>query len=103
MPMRAAVVHRYGPPDALIVREWPDPVISEDQVLIRTKFIGLNFADLMQRAGVYPRTPKPPFIPGLELSGEVVAAGPKVHDIKPGDRVVAYPIFGSHAESVARA
>jgi len=95
--MHAAVVERHGAPDRLKIFEWPDPVPKADEVLIRTKFIGLNFADLMQRAGVYPRTPKPPFIPGLELSGEVLSAGSCISHLQPGDRAVAYPIFGSHA------
>jgi NADPH2:quinone reductase len=81
----------------LRIREWPEPEAGADEILIRTKFIGLNFADLMQRAGVYPRTPKPPFIPGLELSGEGVSAGPGAPHLQPGERVTAYPIFGSHA------
>ena len=99
--MRAALVEKYGGPERLILKEWPDPHPAEDQVLIRTRFIGLNFADLMQRAGVYPRTPKPPFIPGLELAGEVAAVGERVSHLKPGDRVAAFPIFGSHAQLAA--
>ena len=100
MGMRAAIVEKYGGPERLILKDWPDPHPAPDQVLIRTRFIGLNFADLMQRAGVYPRTPKPPFIPGLELSGEVTAVGASVAHLKPGDRVAAFPIFGSHAQFV---
>jgi NADPH:quinone reductase-like Zn-dependent oxidoreductase len=99
--MRAALVEKYGGPERLVLKEWPDPRPAAEQVLIRTRFIGLNFADLMQRAGVYPRTPKPPFIPGLELAGEVEAVGERVSHLKAGDRVAAYPIFGSHAPFVA--
>ena len=43
------------------------------------KAIGVNFADLLQRMGVYPGTPKPPFVPGIEIAGvvEKVAEGGK--------------------------
>ncbi len=99
--VKAAVATRYGGPGVLKVRQLPDPTPSPGQALVRTRFIGLNFADLMQRAGVYPRTPKAPFVPGLELAGEVVLPGPPGLGLNAGDRVVAYPIFGSHQELIA--
>ncbi len=55
----------------------------------------------MARLGVYPNTPSPPFIPGMEVSGEVVAVGDGSALFAAGDRVVAVPIFGGHAELVA--
>lgn len=68
---------------------------------MRTAAIGLNFADLFVRSGVYPRTPKPPFVPGMEISGVVEAVGESGSDLRPGQRVVAVPLFGGHAEKVA--
>jgi NADPH2:quinone reductase len=62
--------------------------------------IGLNFADCAARLGVYPRVPKPPFVPGMEISGEVVALGEGTSGPPPGTRVAAVPIFGGHAELV---
>jgi NADPH2:quinone reductase len=99
--MKAAVTIKYGAPAVLRLQERPVPSPAEGEVLIRNRYIGLNFADLMQRAGVYPRTPRPPFVPGLELAGEIESPGPAALGLKPGDRVVAYPIFGSHQEMVA--
>ncbi len=85
-----------------MLRERPDPVPAEGQVLIRTAAIGLNFADLFVRAGVYPKTPKPPFVPGMEISGVIEAVGPgAAASLVPGQRVVAVPLFGGHAERVA--
>jgi NADPH2:quinone reductase len=69
-------------------------------VLVRTAAIGLNFADLFVRSGAYPRTPRPPFVPGLEISGVVECAGAGVEGLAPGRRVVAVPVFGGHAEKV---
>src|SRR6266478_3689888 len=77
------------------------PAPGAGEVLVKTAAIGLNFADLFVRAGAYPRTPKPPFVPGMEISGTVEAVGEGVADLHPGQRVVAVPLFGGHAEKVA--
>ncbi len=97
---RAWFVDRYGGPERLALRERPDPTPGPGEVLVRTAAIGLNFADLFVRSGDYPRAPKPPFVPGMEISGTVEAVGGGVTDVAPGRRVVAVPIFGGHAEKV---
>jgi NADPH:quinone reductase-like Zn-dependent oxidoreductase len=97
---RAWFVDRYGGPERLELRERRDPVPGRGEVLIRTAAIGLNFADLFVRAGMYPRTPKPPFVPGMEVSGTVEAVGDGVEGVSPGMPVVGIPLFGGHAERV---
>src|SRR5712692_6686577 len=97
---RAWFVDRYGGPERLQLRTRTDPAPGPGEVLVRTAAIGLNFADLFVRAGVYPRTPKPPFVPGMEISGTVEAVGESVEGLSPGQRVAAVPIFGGHAEQV---
>ena len=67
--MRAMVVGRYGPPEVFEAREGPEPTPKPGEALIRVIAVGVGFADLMQRMGVYPGTPKPPFVPGFELAG----------------------------------
>ena len=99
--MRAWVAPRYGPPAVLRLAELPDPVPGRGEVLVRVRAIGLNLADCAARLGVYPRVPKPPFVPGMEVSGEVVSLGEGVSAPPPGTRVAAVPIFGGHAELVA--
>jgi NADPH:quinone reductase-like Zn-dependent oxidoreductase len=98
---RAWFVDRYGGPERLVLREREDPAPAPLEVLVRTAAIGLNFADLFVRAGTYPRTPRPPFVPGMEVSGVVERCGPEVEGLSAGARVVAVPIFGGHAEKVA--
>lgn len=98
--MKAAFVTKYGGPDVLEIRETAIPRPLPDQILIKVKAIGLNFADVMGRFGVYPGTPPPPFILGLEFSGEVVEVGAKVTEFKGGERVMGYSRHGSHAEYV---
>ncbi len=98
--MRAWIAHRYGPPEVLRLAEIPDPQPGPGQALVRVRAIGLNFADCMARAGVYPNTPKPPFVPGMEVAGEVAALGEGVTEPPVGTAVAAVPIFGGHAEYV---
>ena len=97
---RAWFVDRYGGPERLTLRARPDPMPGPGQVLVRTAAIGLNFADLFVRAGAYPGTPPPPFVPGMEVSGTVEAVGEGVQGLATDQRVVAVPIFGGHAEKI---
>ena len=98
--MRAAFVTAYGGPEVLEIRETAVPDPAPHHILVRVEAIGLNFADIFGRFGVYPGTPRPPFIPGLELSGVVVRPGEGVQKLKEGDRVMGYSRLGSHAEFV---
>jgi NADPH:quinone reductase-like Zn-dependent oxidoreductase len=98
--MRAFFVTRYGGPEVLEPGEAPVPTAGPGEIVVRVRAIGLNFADIFGRLGVYPGTPKPPFIPGLEFSGEVSSVGPRVRLFKGGERVMGYSRLGSHAEYV---
>jgi putative PIG3 family NAD(P)H quinone oxidoreductase len=75
---------------AVEVAERPDPVAGTGELLVEVRAAGLNGADLLQARGGYPPPPGvPPDIPGLEVAGEVVAAGPGVTRFAEGDRVMA--------------
>jgi NADPH2:quinone reductase len=83
----------------LAVREHPDPVPGKGEVLVRVRAAGLNGADMNQLGGTYPAPPgSPPDIPGLDLAGEVVEAGPGATRFQPGDRVMAVVGGGGQAE-----
>jgi len=101
--MRAVVVRRYGRPEVLETQQVPDPTPKPGEVLIRVKEIGVNFADLLARMGLYPDAPKPPFVPGLEVAGvvEKVVPGGKPgseESLEPGDAVAAITPFNGYAE-----
>jgi len=98
--MKAAVVTRYGAPEVMEIRDEPRPVIAAKGILVRVRAIGLNFADIFARFGVYPGIPSPPFIPGLEFSGDVESVGSDVTLFRGGERVMGYSRLGSHAEYV---
>lgn len=103
--MRALVVRRYGPPNVFELQQLPDPQPKAGEVLIRVKTIGVNFADLMQRMGIYPGSPKPPFVPGLEIAGVVEKTadgkGGEGEALRVGDAVMAFTDFGAYAEWAA--
>lgn len=103
--MRALVLAKHGSPeDALEVRDWPDPVAAEGEVLVDVRAAGLNFADVLARVGLYPDAPKPPCVMGYEVAGLVEALGPGVSGLEPGQRVIAATRFNGFAErATARA
>lgn len=86
---------------ALQWREHPDPEPGPGELLVAVRAAGLNHADLLQRAGLYPAPPGvSPDIPGMELAGEVVAVGAVrgPSTFVPGDRVMAVVGGGAQAE-----
>jgi len=78
-----------------------DPVIGDDEVLVKIYAAGVNRADILQRQGKYPSPPGCPEWMGLEIAGEIVEMGSAVKCWKPGDKVCALLGGGGYAEYVA--
>lgn len=97
--MKAVQVKAFGGTDQLELVELPHPVPGSQEVVVQVKACGLNYADVMQREGLYPGGPKPPYISGLEASGVVVASGPGAVSLPSGSRVVVLKP-GAHAELI---
>jgi len=85
----------------LVWTEVADPVIKEDEVLVKIHAAALNRADLLQRKGAYPSPSGCPEWMGLEVAGEIVELGSKVADWQVGDQVCALLGGGGYAEYVA--
>jgi NADPH:quinone reductase-like Zn-dependent oxidoreductase len=98
--VRAVVITRNGPPEVLQVQERPDPPVGAGEVRIAVKAAGINFADLMARAGTYPDAPPVPCVVGYEVAGEIESVGDGVEDHKVGDRVLGGTKFNGYAELV---
>jgi len=94
------VITKPGGPEVLQVQQRPDPVAGSGEVLVRVKAAGINFADVMARAGLYPDAPKPPSVVGYEFAGVVESIGEGVTEYGPGDRVLGGTRFGGYAELV---
>ncbi len=99
--MRVIEITRFGPPEVLRISEVPVPGIGENEVRVKVKAIGLNFADVFARLGYYPGIPKPPFVPGLEFAGTVEAAGKSVKGFRKGARVFGFSKLKAYAEFVS--
>jgi putative PIG3 family NAD(P)H quinone oxidoreductase len=87
-----------GGPDVIRLVEAPVPVPGEGQVLIEVVAAGVNRPDAIQRAGHYPPPPGESDVPGLEVSGRVVARGPGVTSPVEGDEVCALLGSGGYAD-----
>jgi NADPH:quinone reductase len=99
--VKALLCKAYGPPDTLVLEELPSPVPKAGQVLVRVQAAGVNFPDTLIIEGKYQFKPEPPFAPGSELAGTVLAVGDGVTHVKPGQPVAAMTTWGAFAEEVA--
>lgn len=98
--MRALCFRTFGDPGVLRVEERPDPVPGPGEALVRTKAIGLNYADVYRRKGTYHLQGEPPYIAGYEAAGVVEALGEGC-PLHVGDRVAFADSPYANAELVA--
>ena len=100
IPEMMTAIDPVGPggPEVLqpVSRPVPSPGLQE--VLIRVAAAGVNRPDVIQREGRYPPPPGAPTIPGLEVSGEIVALGEDVNREMLGQKVCALVAGGGYAE-----
>jgi NADPH2:quinone reductase len=97
--MKAVVCEAFGGPEVLTLRQVPDPPPpGPGELQVRIQARGVQYVDVLMLAGKYQFRPEPPFIPGSEGAGEVVAIGPGVTGFKPGDRVMSRHRLGGFAQ-----
>lgn len=97
--MKAMVCEAFGGPEVLALREVPDPPPpGPGEITVRIRARGVQYVDVLMLAGKYQFRPEPPFIPGSEAAGEVVAVGPGVTQFAVGDRVMSRHTLGACAE-----
>ena len=99
--MKAIQIERLGGPEVMVVRDVPGPAPGPGQVLVRQAAIGVNFADVYYRTGLYKASL--PMIPGMEGAGTIEAVGSGVKSPRVGDRVVYANVPGTYAELFALA
>ena len=99
--MKAVYLVQYGnPAEAFTIKECNLPAPGPDEVLVKTDFFGLNFADVMARRGLYGAAPPIPSVLGYEVAGTIAGKGKDVKAFHPGQKVVAFTRFGGYAEYV---
>src|ERR1700676_5179683 len=97
--MKAIVVHEFGGPEVLQLKEIPTPRPAAGQVLVRIQAAGVNPYDTYMRAGIYAIKPPLPYTPGGDGAGVVEAVGEGIAKVKVGERVyLGHPITGTYAE-----
>ena len=97
--MKAMVCERFGGPEVLALRDVPDPPPPDTgEIQVRLAARGVQYVDVLMLAGKYQFRPEPPFIPGNEAAGHVVAVGPDAADFAPGDAVMSRHTLGAFAE-----
>ena len=89
--MKAITADSFGEPEVLRMAEVETPKPAPGQFLVKVEAAGINYADLMMRAGTYPGGPGVPFVPGLEVAG-TIAEGPRQ-----GEGVVGFTWSGGYA------
>lgn len=98
--MKQIWITGHGGPDRLRVRSAADPEPLANQVRIRVRASGINFADILARLGLYPDAPKPPMVVGYEVSGTVDAIGPQARKEWMGREVFGLTRFGGYSDTV---
>jgi NADPH:quinone reductase-like Zn-dependent oxidoreductase len=99
--MKAARIHRFGPPDVIVVEDLPRPVPAAGEVLARIIASGVGPWDALIREGKSTVSPPPPLTLGSDLSGVVEAVGAEVTQFKAGDEVYGvtnHQFVGANAE-----
>src|ERR1700754_5301738 len=98
--MRQIVTTGTGGIEVLEVREKPDPTPGPDEVVIRVRAAGLNFADVLSRQGLYPDSPPKPCVMGYEVSGVIEAVGEGINSAFVGKSIAAMTRFGGQSDLV---
>ena len=96
--MTVVAISRPGGPEVLVPETRPVPKPEPNELLIKVEAAGVNRPDVSQRAGSYPPPPGASDLPGLEISGEVVAVGANAKKHKIGDKVMSLVAGGGCAQ-----
>jgi len=101
--MEKIVIHKPGGFDRLKIESFPDPEPKENELMVETKAIGVNYADIVVRMGYYASAKKFvgwPITPGFEFSGRVSKIGKDTTKFSVGDRVLGLTRFDAYASHV---
>ncbi|MEQ9304210.1 MAG: alcohol dehydrogenase catalytic domain-containing protein, partial [Marinoscillum sp.] len=95
--INALVCHEFGEAEKIKFQSIEPLIPKEDEVLIQVAYAGVNFPDTLIVQGKYQIRPELPFVPGQEVTGEVIVVGDKVDHVIKGDMVLASMTWGAFA------
>ncbi len=96
--MTVVGISKPGGPEVLLPETRAVPTPGPNEILIKVRAAGVNRPDVAQRSGAYPPPPGASDLPGLEISGEVVALGEGAKKHKLGDKVMSLVAGGGYAQ-----
>jgi NADPH2:quinone reductase len=85
----------------LRVSELPDPVPGKREVVVRVRALGVDYAEIQSRRGLYGWAPRLPYVRGVEACGEIVVAGVEASASRIGERFVVGAQSGCYADLAA--
>ena len=98
--MKSYILKKYGKPDVLKIANCPEPVPGSEEIRVKIEKIGLNYAEVQSRKGLYGWAPKLPYTLGMEAFGYVDMIGESVNSRKVGERVIVGCQYGTYAEKI---
>ena len=98
---RAAICTALTGPDAVEIQTLPAQPLKPGEIRVAIKAAGLNFPDLLMTRGKYQFRPEPPFVPGIEMAGEILEVAGDVDNLNIGDRVMGGNKGGCFAGQIA--
>ncbi len=98
--MKAVLLTKYGKPATLKITNVPMPRPEANQVRVKLQTIGINYAEILSRKGLYGWAPKLPYILGMEAYGEIDAVGHGAEHRRAGEKVIVGAQYGSYAEYI---
>ncbi|MFC1550786.1 zinc-binding alcohol dehydrogenase family protein [Candidatus Neomarinimicrobiota bacterium] len=96
--MKAYLLRKRGNPNVLQMEDVPIPIPGNGEVRIKVRYIGLNYAEIQSRKGLYNWAPKLPYIPGMEAFGVIDEIGVGVNKNRIGENVIVGSKYGAYAE-----
>ncbi|MDX1764649.1 MAG: NADPH:quinone oxidoreductase family protein [bacterium] len=99
--MKAVLLRKHGKPAVLQLSDQPRPEPAGGEVRVRIEHIGINYAEILSRKGLYRWAPALPYIPGMEAYGKIDAVGKNVDHRSVGERVIVGAQNGCYAEWIA--
>ncbi|GBG93551.1 NADPH:quinone reductase [Ligilactobacillus salitolerans] len=98
--MKALYFNKFGDNSVLKYGDVDTPQVDNDQILVKTAYSGLNFADIYRRRGTYHIEKHKPYINGYEGLGTVIVLGEKVKNFKLNDKIFFVDVPLANAEYV---
>ncbi|GJM17267.1 MAG: NAD(P)H quinone oxidoreductase [Thermodesulfobacteriota bacterium] len=98
--MKAIVLNKTGGPELLVTTDVKQPKAERGEVGIEIEYIGINYAEILSRKGLYGWAGKRPYILGMEASGVINELGEEVSKFHIGQKVIVGTKNGTYAEKI---